>query len=80
MNNVVFRLIVQAMSTLAVAGAALQFRAWRTAKYVTNCGENYCFAPSFDMSFSQAAFAAFAASLAAVAVFWMAALASAAAL
>jgi hypothetical protein len=43
MNNAVFQLLVQAMSTLAVAGgliyAALQFRGWRTAQYVTNFTE-----------------------------------------
>jgi hypothetical protein len=43
MNNAVFQLVVQVMSTLAVAGgmiyAALQFRGWRTAQYVTNFTE-----------------------------------------
>jgi hypothetical protein len=42
-HNEVFQLIVQALSTLAVAGgliyAALQFRGWRTAQYVTNFTE-----------------------------------------
>jgi hypothetical protein len=43
MNNAVFQLMVQALSALAVAGgliyAALQFRGWRTAQYVTNFTE-----------------------------------------
>ena len=43
MNNAVFQLMVQVVSALAVAGgliyAALQFRGWRTAQYVTNFSE-----------------------------------------
>ena len=43
MNNAAFQLVVQVLSTLAVAGgmiyAALQFRGWRTAQYVTNFTE-----------------------------------------
>ncbi len=43
MKNAVFQLVVQTISTLAVAVgliyAALQFRGWRTAQYVTNFTE-----------------------------------------
>jgi hypothetical protein len=43
MNNAVFQLMVQATSILALTGgliyAALQFRGWRTAQYVTNFTE-----------------------------------------
>jgi hypothetical protein len=43
MNNTVFQLMVQATSILALTGgliyAALQFRGWRTAQYVTNFTE-----------------------------------------
>jgi len=43
MNNAMFQLIVQVLTSLAVAGgliyAALQFRGWRTAQYVTNFSE-----------------------------------------
>lgn len=43
MSNTVFQFVVQAVSTLAFAGgviyAALQFRGWRTAQYVTNFTE-----------------------------------------
>ena len=43
MNTAMFQVVVQAISTLAVAGgliyAALQFRGWRTTQYVTNFTE-----------------------------------------
>jgi hypothetical protein len=43
MNNATFQLIIQVLSSLTVAGgliyAALQFRGWRTAQYVTNFTE-----------------------------------------
>ncbi len=43
MNNAVFQLMVQATSILALTGgliyAALQFRGWRTAQYLTNFTE-----------------------------------------
>jgi hypothetical protein len=43
MNSAVFQLMVQAVSMLALAGgllyAALQFRGWLTAQYVTNFTE-----------------------------------------
>jgi hypothetical protein len=39
-NNAMLQVVLQAVSTLAVAGglvyAALQFRGWRTAQYVAN--------------------------------------------
>jgi len=43
MNNAMFKVEIQAISALAVAGgliyAALQFRGWRTTQYVTNFTE-----------------------------------------